>query len=143
MISSVASEVLILFLPQLLSPLHLASYYFYKKSKDREKELNRLSKKMILITNRFTKIEEEKINSLEDINYLELFYNVYRQVDKLTLRELKVLRNFCYALHNPYDLTIIKGDQKIEIVDEVYYKYSNELDGYMDKKTKRKIISKF
>lgn len=141
MFSSVVNELLILFVPQLLSPLHLASYYTYKKNKEREKELNRLSKKMILIVNRSVKAEKEKINSLDDINYVELFYRVYGQVDNLPLRELRILRNFCYTLHNPYDLTIIKGDQKTESEDEIYYKYSNILDDYMEKK--RKIISKF
>lgn len=94
-----------------------------------------------MIVNRSVKSEKEKINSLDDINYVELFYRVYGQVDNLPLRELRILRNFCYTLHNPYDLTIIKENQKTESEDEIYYKYSNILDDYMEKK--RKIISKF
>lgn len=64
-------------------------------------------------------------------------------MDNLKLRELRILRNFCYALRDPYDLTITKGDQKTESEDEVYYKYSDVLDDYMEKKTKRKTIFRF
>lgn len=98
---------------------------------------------MIPIANRFVKTEKEKINSLDDINRVELFYRVYRQVDNLTLRELKILRNFCYALYNPYDLRIATSGDKTESEDQVYRKYSNVLDNYMDEKTKRETNSKF
>lgn len=64
-------------------------------------------------------------------------------MDNLTLRELRILRNFCYTLHDPYDLTIIREEQKTESEDEVYYRYSNRLDNYMEKKAKRKTLSKF
>lgn len=96
---------------------------------------------MVLIFNRFEKTEEEKLDSLDNINRVELFYKVYRQMNYLTLRELKILRNFCYALHNPYDLTIA-SDYKTESEEEVYYKYSGVLDNYMEKKINRKTISK-
>lgn len=86
-ISSIASEILILFVPKLLSPLHLASYYSYKKGIEREKRLNKLSKKMLVIANRYTKAEE--IILLNDISHVELFYMVYNQMDHLELRELK------------------------------------------------------
>lgn len=96
---------------------------------------------MLSIANRFVKAEEEKINSLDDINRVELFYKVYRQVDNLTLRELRILRNFCYALNDPYNLTIIKNEQETESEEQVYYKYSSLLDDYMEKKTEEKKIS--
>ena len=98
---------------------------------------------MISIANRFVKTEEEKLNLLGDVNRVELFYKVYRQVDYLTLRELRILRDFCYALNDPYDLTIRRGDETLESEDEVYYKYNDMLDNLMDEKTKRKTVSKF
>lgn len=91
---------------------------------------------MISIAYRFVKTEEENI-LLNNMSYVELFYNVYKQVDYLTLRELKVLRNFCYALYDPYDLTIV-SDHRAESEDDIYYKYSNLLDNYVDEKTKIK-----
>lgn len=96
---------------------------------------------MISIVNRFEKLDEERIDSLDDINHVELFYKAYSQMDNLTLR---VLRNFCCTLYDPYDLTIIKNGQRTESADEVYYKYSNVLDNYIiEKKLKRKTISRF
>ncbi len=52
---------------------------------------------MILIANRFEIKEEEKIYLLDDINKVELFYKLYNKLDYLTSKELKLLRNFCYA----------------------------------------------
>lgn len=99
---------------------------------------------MISIVNRFEKLDEEKIDSLDDINHVELFYKAYSQMDNLTLRELRVLRNFCYTLYDPYNLTIIKNGLQTESTDEVYYKYSNVLNNYIiEKKVKRKTISRF
>ena len=96
---------------------------------------------MILIANRFEIKEEETINSLDNINNVELFYKVYNKLDYLTSKELKVLRNFCYALYNPYDLTIVR-EHNIETEDDIYDKYRSILDDCIEEKTKRKIISK-
>lgn len=97
---------------------------------------------MIIIANRFAKIEEEKMNSLDNINNIELFYKVYNKLDYLTQKELKILRNFCYALYNPYNLRKLI-DYKIKTEHDIYRKYRNILDNCIDEKTKRKIISKF
>lgn len=121
-ISSIASEMLILFVPKLLSPLHLASYSYYKKDIEREKRLNKLSKKMLIIANRYTKAKE--IILLSDISRVELFYMVYNQMDYLESKELKILRDFCFALNNPYDLTISR-DGEPEREDDIYYKYKD------------------
>lgn len=134
-ISSIASEILILFVPKLLSPLHLASYYSYKKGIEREKRLNKLSKKMLVIANRYTKAEEMIL--LNDISRVELFYMVYNQMDHLELRELKILRDFCCALNNPYDLTIVREGEP-EREDDIYYKYKNVLDDTIESNIKGK-----
>lgn len=141
MISSMASELIILFVPQLLSPLHLASYYSYQKNTERQKKLNKLSKKMLLIADDHQKIEEKQLGSLENMNYVELFHRVYRQIEYLNLKELKILRNFCCALYNPYDLTINRNHE-IETEEEIYYKYKNILNNVVEQKTKKKIFSK-
>lgn len=92
---------------------------------------------MILIANRFEIKEEEKINSLDDINNVELFYKVYNKLDYLTSKELKVLRNFCYALYNPYDLRIL-SDHNMETEDDIYKKYRIILDDCIEGKLKGK-----
>lgn len=138
-ISSISSELLILFVPKLLSPLHLASYYSYQKNIECEKRLNKLSKKMLVIANNYIHIEA--MTSLDDINRVELFYKVYSQIDNLNPRELKILRDFCYALYNPYDLTIVR-EHDPEREDSIYYKYKDVLDKAIEEKIKRKVTSK-
>ncbi|MCI9279337.1 MAG: hypothetical protein HFJ02_00875 [Bacilli bacterium] len=128
-----------MFLPKLLSTLHLASYYLDQKDKEREKKLYKLSKKMLVIVNNY--INAERIASLDEINRIELFYKVYSQIENLKPRELKILRDFCYALYNPYDLTIVR-EHDSEREEEIYYKYKDELNNVIEKKIKRIAISK-
>lgn len=139
--SSIASEFVILWMPQILSLLHLASYYTYKKVKEREKRLNELSKKMIIIAKRLETIEEEKEIAVDSRNYIKLFYRVYEQLDRLTLRELGIIRDFCYALYNPYDLTITRGDG-IEREEDIYYQYKSVLDDVIEEMEKERKLKK-
>lgn len=136
MFSSIAGELIILFVPQLLSPLHLASYHSYQIGKEREKKLKRLSKKMILIKSRFGDVEEEQLNSLDNIDRVELFYQVYHHLNDLTIKELKILRDFCYALNDQYDLRISRSDKESE--QDVYYRYRSQIDDFIDLKTYKK-----
>ncbi len=114
------------------NPLYLASYLTCIEDKERKKKLRKLSKKMISIANNFARIDEEM---LDNINHVELFYKVYEHTDYLTLKELKTLRNFCYALNDRYNLTI---EYQTESEDEVYRKYSSSLDSLIEKRAKEK-----
>lgn len=137
MISSVVGEIIVLSVPHLLSPLHLASYHSYKVDNERKRKLKRLSKKMILIKNRFTNIgEEQQSDLLDNINRIELFHQVYSHIDKLTVKELNVLRDFCYTLYDPYDLRISRDNQETE--QDIYYQYSSKIDNFIDSKTYKK-----
>lgn len=94
---------------------------------------------MLVIVNNY--INAERIASLDEINRIELFYKVYSQIENLKPRELKILRDFCYALYNPYDLTIVR-EHDSEREEEIYYKYKDELNNVIEKKIKRIAISK-
>lgn len=92
---------------------------------------------MILIKNRFTNIgEEQQSDSLDNINRIELFHQVYSHIDKLTVKELNVLRDFCYTLYDPYDLRISRDNQETE--QDIYYQYSSKIDNFIDSKTYKK-----
>lgn len=130
--SAILGGIIILFLS---NPLFITSYLSSIEDKERNKKLNKLSRKMLPIANNFTRLEVPE--SLNDINRVELFYKVYEHIDHLTLKELKILRDFCYALNDKYDLTIKHG---IETEDEIYRKYSSELDDLIEKRAKEKII---
>lgn len=79
-----------MFLPKLLSTLHLASYYLDQKDKEREKKLYKLSKKMLVIVNNY--INAERIASLDEINRIELFYKVYSHRELKTKRTKNIKR---------------------------------------------------
>lgn len=134
MISSIVGEIVVLSVPHLLSPLHLASYHTYKLDQERKRKLKRLSKKMVFIKNRFTNSDQK--DSLEDINHVELFHQVYNHIDELKVKELNVLRDFCYALYDPYDLRISRDNQERE--QDIYDKYRGKIDDLIDLKTYRK-----
>jgi len=133
---SIVGEIIVLSVPQLLSPLHLASYHSYKMGNERKKKLKRLSRKMFLINSRFTNLEDNQLDLLEDINHVELFHQVYNHVDELSVKELKVLRDFCYALDNPYDLRISRDNKERE--QDIYDKYRSKIDNIIDSKTYKK-----
>lgn len=130
--STILGGIIILFIN---NPLCIASYYWGIEDNERNKKLNRLSRKMLPIANNFTK--KESPCALDNINRVELFYKVYENIDYLTLKELKILRNFCYALEDRYDLRI---KHEVETEDEIYRKYSSELDEKLEKREKEKII---
>lgn len=94
---------------------------------------------MLVIANDYK--NAEVMTSLDDINRVELFYKAYGKIDNLKSRELKILRDFCYALYNPYDLTIVR-EHDPEREDTIYCKYKGVLDNTIEEKTKRKVISK-
>lgn len=68
---------------------------------------------MLKIMNRV--LEENQIEKME--NNIHLFYELYNKREDLTLKELKILRDFCYRL---------------ELVD--YHKYSESLDELIEEK---------
>lgn len=135
-VSSIISDLIILLFPQRLSPLHLASYYTDKKEKEREKRVNELAKKMKSIANHYTTIEG-KTDAIDNHHHVALFYQVYEHLDSLTVRELKIVRDFCDALYNPYDLRIVTNEE-IETEEKIYYQYHDILDATIEKRGKRK-----
>lgn len=127
----------ITFLPGMLSPLHIAGHKLSIDEYNREKEITKWSKKMLQITTRFSKDNSELSKQSKQLDNVELFYIVYNRMDDLTLKELKILRKFCYALRDKYDLTI-KRDHEKESEDDIYEKYSDIIDNFIDGKRLRK-----
>lgn len=89
---------------------------------------------MVSIANNFARIDKEM---LDNINRVELFYKIYEHTDYLTLKELKTLRNFCYALNDRYNLTI---EYQTGGEEQIYQKYSSSLDSLIEKRTKGKTL---
>lgn len=100
-------ELILLFAPETLSPLHLASLYKSPITKNK-KQLLKLTKKMLEV---YRRLEENDIlsNQFNIIdNNIKLFYDVYNNKDNLTLKELKILKKYCYTLKNNCSFTTIK-----------------------------------
>lgn len=116
---------IILFAPQTLSTLHLASLYENKKTEEK-KQLENLSRKMEKIVTKFPK---KSLNKHIEKN-IELLDSAYNKKDSLTLKELKTLRNFCYLLKKE---DIVAKEEKISI-DEKY----NKIEAYYIEKKKQK-----
>ncbi len=106
---------MITFIPNMLSPLHLACYSRSQKElEEKKRRFQRLSQKMKEITTRYK--EEEEDQEQEPSN-VELFYDVYHHIDDLSLKELKVLREYCSLLK---DVNCMKSIQKMEDSLEVF-----------------------
>lgn len=123
-IEYIERSLLITFFSNMLSPLHIAAHIMSIEDLEREKKLLKLSKKMLKIVNRFKELEYDNI---------KLFYEVYNKKENLSVKELQTLRDFCYALEDKYDLTIKKSPDEEKEYD-IYYKYSEELDKFLEEK---------
>lgn len=135
-IKDISARLLILFVPELLSPLHIASYKYWLDSKECEKQLNGLSKKLAKIQYRLTGKEEE-------MDPKELFCKITQHLDSLSLKELKVLHQFSDIIYKQdrLDLRIHRKDE--EIIESIL-EYGEVIDEYIDEKKvkgKKKIVS--
>lgn len=124
-IKNIGGGLLVIFVPG-LSPLYIASYKYGIDSEECEKELKRLSKKLVKINYRLTGRETQTDSK-------ELFCEICKQMDSLSLKELKVLRKFCNAIdkQNGLDLRIHRHEDKI--IDFIS-KHRNIIDEYIDSK---------
>lgn len=103
---------MITFIPGMLSPLHLACYSrSQKEAEEKKKRFQKLSQKMKEITTRYKEDQEQESSNVE------LFYDVYHHIDDLSLKELKVLREYCSLLD---DVNCMKSIQKMESSLEVF-----------------------
>lgn len=139
---NILGELIVLFAPKALSPLHLASFYKSRQTKER-KELLKLSKKILKINTQIS-LNDLK-NYQQDItsNNIKLFNDVYKRKNDLTLRELKILRNYCLLLKNNYR-PVINEHYIYENKDFIDSNCNEILDEIIDKKTKtkKKMLSK-
>lgn len=126
-VRNICGELILLFAPNSLSPLHLSS--FHKSILEKEnKQLLKLSKKMSDIADRFL------IDNKSYINNIELFYKVYNQIDDLTIKELNILYEFCYLLKQTNSFN---SENKFGM--DSYYKYINAIEGsIVSQKSKKK-----
>ena len=125
-------SLFILFAPELLIPLYLASYKHWRDCQDCEKERKRLTKKLVKINYRLTGVEVS-----EDVT--KIFYEVCRQIDSLSLKELKTLRAFCSVIdkQNCLDLRMHRNiDEIVKIVSE----YKNSIDECIDSRKEKRNI---
>lgn len=87
---------MITFMPDLLSPLHLACYSRCQREREEEeKDFQKVSQKMRKIMTRYPENETSQDGVTSNV---KLFYDVYNHIDDLSLKELKVLRRYCCTI---------------------------------------------
>lgn len=126
---SVCRGLIVLFAPGILSPLTLASLY-ESSNTTQKKKLLKLSKKMLKIIKRISR-EDSEIQELT--SNIKLFYEVYNKRDILTLEELEILRNFCYAFEDKNSHVITRPYEE-ERENDIYCKYSRIIDELIEEK---------
>lgn len=125
-------SLFILFAPELLSPLYLASYKHWRDCQECEKERKRLTKKWVKINYRLTGDEIS-----EDVT--ETFYEVCRQIDSLSLKELKTLRTFCNVIDKQNCLDL-RMHRNIDEIVKFVCKYKNSIEEYIDSKKEKRNV---
>lgn len=102
---NICGELIVLVAPKTLSTLHLASFH---KSiiTNEKKELLKLSKKMLKITVRFSEDDLQIHKQNETQDDITLFYDVYNKRSDLTLKELKILRDYYYLIKSNHRFVI-------------------------------------
>lgn len=136
LVRHVCGEFIILLAPNTLSILHLSS--FHKSSVMLEKkELLKLSKKMVKIVSQLS--ESDFYNQSEEIqDPIKLFYEVYSRKNDLTVRKLKILRDYYDLIKSHYNFMSI---QYREDGNSLYNSYDDILDELIDKKRLRKTLN--
>lgn len=129
---SILRELILLFIPETLNTLHLASLYNDSKSKERIRKIKICRKKVYKIIIRF---KENDLEYYKQLNNVQLFYTIYNKMEYLDQKELKILRDFCYSLSDKYDLRIRRDEDEEETEDQIYYKYSNIIDNIIDERS--------
>lgn len=129
---SILRELILLFAPETLNTLHLASLYNDSKSKERIRKIKICRKKIYKIIIRF---KENDLEYYKQLNNVQLFYTIYNKMEYLDQKELKILRDFCYSLSDKYDLRIRRDEDEEETEDQIYYKYSNIIDNIIDERS--------
>ncbi len=132
-------ELIVLFFPEKLSVLHLASFHKSIITKEK-KELLKLSKKMLKIIARFSETDLQIYQQAENQNNISLFFDVYNKRNDLTLKELKVLRDYYYLVKSDHRFVINQFYGETSN-DHSLIQYSDELDELIDKKRLRKSLN--
>lgn len=130
-------ELILLFAPETLIPLHLASLYKSSITKDK-KQLLKLTKKMLEVNSRLKEknILSNQYNIID--NNVKLFYDVYNNKDSLTLNELKVLKKYCYVLKDSGNFTTIYYSEDKEKYN--YEQYCKSINKLIDEKRLKKFF---
>lgn len=106
---------MITFLPSMLSPLHLACYSrSQKEAEEKKRRFQKLSQEMKEIT---VKCHEKKVPQEEMSPNIKLFYDVYHHIDDLSLKELKVLREYGSLLD---DVNCMRPIREMDSAIEVF-----------------------
>lgn len=125
-------SLFILFAPELLSPLYLASYKHWRDRQECETERKRLTKKWVKINYRLTGGEISK-------DVTKIFYEVCRQIDSLFLKELKTLRTFCNVIDKQNCLDL-RMHRNIDEIVKIVSKYKNSIEEYIDSKKEKRNV---
>lgn len=136
---NICGELIVLVAPKTLSTLHLASFHKSIITKEK-KELLKLSKKMLKITARFSEDDLQIHKQNETQDDINLFYDVYNKRNDLTLKKLKILRDYYYIIKSNHQFVINQFDRQSSD-DQSYIQYSDNLDELIDKKRLRKFFS--
>lgn len=128
-LGNIGGSLFILLAPELLSPLYIASYKHWRDCQDCEKERKRLTKKLVKINYRLTGVEVSG-------DAKKIFYEVCKQIDFLSLKELKTLRAFCNVIDKQDGLDL-RMHRDIDEIVEIVSKYKNSIDEYIDSKKEK------
>lgn len=135
-IYNICGELIVLVAPKSLSTLHLASYHKSIITKEK-KELLHLSKKMLKIVSRFSQEDLQIHKQTETQDNIHLFYDVYDKKNDLTLKELKILRDYYYLIKNNNSF-IMEHFYKKANNEQFYDEYSDILDELISRKQLKK-----
>lgn len=139
---NICGELVSLFAYKSFNTLHLASLRESSITKEKKKLL-KLSKKIVSIATKFppNEIEDSEQYANMDCN-VKLFFEVYNKMEYLTLKELRLLYDFCYILRRQGYFSVIKDNDAKEAINR-YNQYSDNIYELIElKKVRKKTISR-
>ncbi len=124
---NICGGLLITFFSWTLSPLYIASYGYVLQKNKEKKKLTKLSKKMIKIVSKNPQIGID-FHVEKQCDNEQLFNMIYPKMNDLSVKELKLLRDF-----------LLNGVQyresKIPFIE--YYQYCEEIDCLIEVRTRK------
>lgn len=131
---NIVSTTIITIAPSFLSPLHLAAYSYCKKEDEKKRQLKKSQKRIENIIKQTPTCNQ----NIDYNNFKQVFFELYNNIDFLSIRDLEILREFCTLSHNSLNMKDFFQEENKDKI-EIYDKYHGEIEDKIDvKKDQRK-----